>query len=85
MPDDDPTASLDDAARARRAARSSMPMRRFALGAEPDENLMACSTAEERVAMVCELSRLAWQLAGQYNEPPPRSELVGRVIRRGVP
>ena len=68
---------------ARRDARAAMPIRRFALGDEPDEDLSATTTMAERLAMVWPLSRLAWELAGQPTEPPPRSELPGRVIRRG--
>jgi hypothetical protein len=68
----------------RRAARASMPIRRFALGAEPDENLVGSTTMNERLAMVWPLSRLAYELAGQFTEPAPRSQLAGRVVRRGV-
>lgn len=73
----------DDVAAQRRAARAAMPIRRFALGSEPGENLEASTTQNERLAMMWPLSRLAYELAGQYTEPSPRSELAGRVIRRG--
>ena len=80
-----PPASLDESAQERRAARASMPIQRFTLGAEPDENLESTTTADERLAMVLTLSRLAYEVAGRLTEPPPRHALVGRVIRPGTP
>lgn len=75
----------EDPRAARRAARASMPIRRFALGEEPDENLSATTTMDERLAMVWPLSRLAYQFAGHPLAPPPRHELPGRVIRKVGP
>jgi len=76
------TPELDHARAARQAARKVMPIQRYALGAEPDENLAAFTTMDERLAMVWPLSRLAYELAGLPIEPPPRSELVGKLVRR---
>ena len=75
----------EDAARAaRRAARANLPMRCFRLGEEPDEDLSAVTTMEERLAMVWPLSRLAYEIAGFPIEPPPRAQLHGVVLRRSA-
>ncbi len=75
-------AAREDAERAaRRAARANMPMRRFRLGEEPDEDLSAVTTMEERLAMMWPLSRLAYEIAGFPIEPPPRAQLHGVVLR----
>jgi hypothetical protein len=52
---------LDERARARRA----WPVRVFRRGAEPGEDLSAVSTPEQRLAMVDELTRDAFALAGR--------------------
>jgi hypothetical protein len=65
----------------RKLARRSWPVRRFELGSEPDENLSASTTAEERLAMMWELSRQAWALSGRPSPAYDRSEAPGRVVR----
>lgn len=75
----------EDARAAQRAARPSVPIRRFVLGEEPDENLSATTTMDERLAMESPLSGLAYQLAGHPLAQPPRHELPGRVIRKAGP
>lgn len=72
----------EDARAARRAARPSVPIRRFVLGEEPDENLSATTTMDERLAVVWSVSRLAYQLAGHPLALPPLNQLPGRVIRK---
>jgi hypothetical protein len=75
-------AAREDAERAaRRASRANLPVRRFRLGEEPDEDLSAVTTMEERVAMMWPLSRLVYEIAGFDIEPPPRAELHGVVLR----
>lgn len=69
--------------RARARARAAWPMRRFALGEEPRDELLATTTAEERIAMVEELSVQAWLLTGRPFPSYTRAEMPGRVIRRG--
>lgn len=55
----------------------------FRLGEEPSENLSASTTAEERIAMVWELTVEAYTLAGYDVGPRPRSEWPIRVVRLG--
>lgn len=61
--------------------RSSWPVRRFRLGAEPNENLRGQTTAEERLAMMWELAVQAWRLAGHPLPDYDRATAPGRVIR----
>ena len=56
-------------------------MRRYSLGDEPTENLQSSTTAEERLAMMWELSRQAWLLSGRGVPDYPRSRMPGRVVR----
>ena len=73
----------DSKARAERArARSSWPIRRYALGAEPGENLSGSTTAEERLGMMWELALQAWALTGEPLPDYPRHRAPGRVIRQ---
>lgn len=76
---DDPETDAERAAR--RAARASWPGRKFRLGEEPDENLEATTTMDERLAMMWPLSKMAYEMAGIPTDPPPRDQLPGRVIR----
>lgn len=45
--------------------RSAWPVRVFALGHEPSDDLSATTTPEERLAMVHALTVEAWALAGR--------------------
>jgi hypothetical protein len=75
-------AAREDAERAaRRAARANLPVRRFRLGEEPDEDLSAVTTMEERLAMMWPLSRLVYEIDGFDIVSPPRAELHGVVLR----
>lgn len=65
----------------RRARRATLPIRRFALGEEPSDDLSATTTMDERLAMVWPLSRAAFEAAGIPVDPPPRHLLPGRLIR----
>lgn len=67
----------------RAAARSSWPVRRFALGEEPSENLRGSTTAEERVGMMWELAVQAWALSGRPMPTYERGKAPG-VIRRST-
>lgn len=71
----------DEGRRARQ--RATWPIRKFALGEEPDENLSAVTTGEERLAMMWELSRRAWLLSGRPMPDYERATMPGRVLRNG--
>lgn len=67
----------------RAAARAAWPIRGYALGEEPDEDLSSTTTAAERVAMVWPLSRAAFSLGGHELPSYSRDQMPGRVIRGG--
>jgi hypothetical protein len=72
----------DETARRRRALeRSSWPVRKFALGEEPGDDLSTESTGEERLAMMWDLARHAWLLSGRPLPDYDRRSAPGRVIR----
>ena len=64
--------------------RSDWPIRVYRLGEEPPEDLRATTTAEERIAMVWQVTRDAWELAGRKIPDYPRSEAPVRIVRAGV-
>lgn len=66
----------------RRRKRKTWPIRRFALGEEPSEDIAAYTTPEERLAMVWELTLRAWRLAGRAIPRYPRHKAPGRLLRR---
>ena len=63
----------------RALARKSWPVRRFALGEEPADNLLATTTAAERIEMLTELSEQAHTLSGR---PFPTYRRAATPIRR---
>lgn len=69
---------------ARAAARKTWPIRVYRLGEEPPDDLLATTTAAERVEMVWQITLDAWELAGRKIPDYPRSEAPVRVIRSGV-
>lgn len=72
----------DKEARRRRAQeRSSWPVRKFALGEEPGDDLSAETTGEERLAMMWDLARHAWLLSGRPLPDYDRRSAPGRVVR----
>lgn len=74
----------DEAAHRRRAAaRGHWPIRIYRLGEEPSEDLSATTTPKERLAMVEELTREAWELAGLPWPTYRRSEIPVRWFRPG--
>lgn len=73
----------DDAQRARARARATWPMRKFALGQEPPDDLSALSMGE-RIAMVARLTADAWSFMGAELPSYSRAEMPGKVIRRGA-
>ena len=70
---------LDERAR----ERGAWPVRVFRLGAEPGEDLSAVSTPEQRLAMVDELTRDAFALAGRPRADYARAESPVVVRRLG--
>ena len=75
---------MNDDADARRRARQSWPIRRFELGAEPNDDISAETTMEERLAMMGELAIRAWTLSGRELPRYSRSAIPGRIIRPRV-
>jgi hypothetical protein len=67
--------------RARAAGRAGWPIRRHRLDEEPDEDLSATTTAEERLGMVWQLTLAAWASAGLPIPDYPRDQAPGRVLR----
>jgi hypothetical protein len=65
----------------RAARRASWPISIHRQGSEPGEDLSATTTAEERLAMVWELSVRAWALSGREWPEYERNTMPGRVIR----
>ena len=57
-------------------------MRVYRLGQEPGDDLSALTTAEQRLAMVSELSRRMWQLTGKSVPTYARADIPVRVLRR---
>lgn len=62
--------------------RGLWPVRIFRLGEEPADDLSLVTTAEERLAMVGELSRRMWELTGRPVPSYRRATMPGRVLRR---
>ncbi|MBM4380411.1 MAG: hypothetical protein FJ086_14130 [Deltaproteobacteria bacterium] len=72
-------------AAARAAARAGWPGLKTTLAEAPGDDLSASTTAEQRVAMVEELSVQAWSLTGRPFPKYTRAEMPGRIIRPGRP
>ena len=67
----------------RRAARAAWRIRKFALGEEPDEELPASTTDEERMAIAWNLSVETWRLAGRPLPDYDRAHIPARLFRPG--
>ncbi|MBK5255850.1 MAG: hypothetical protein JJE39_07445 [Vicinamibacteria bacterium] len=78
-------AIADLRAEARRIRRASWPVRRFLLGSEPDETLMATTTVEERIAMMWPLAMDAFSLGPGTDESAPRGAWPVTVRNLGDP
>lgn len=61
--------------------RSTWPIRRYTLVTQPDEDLIASTSGEERLSMMWELARQAWLLTGQPFPEYDRQSIPGRIIR----
>lgn len=73
----------DDAAEARVTARQGWPVRVYRLGEEPGDDLTAATTAEQRLAMVWELSARMWELASGKRPAYSRHDIPVRLTRLG--
>ena len=70
----------DREAAERAEKRRNWPVRIYDLDHEPDENLAATTTPEERLAMMWPLALEAWSLIGQPIPEYSRSEMPIRVV-----
>ena len=61
--------------------RSHWPVRKFALGSEPGDDISAETTAEQRLEMVWQLTLGAWRLAGLPLPTYERHEAPVRCVR----
>lgn len=64
-----------------RAVRRILPVRVYPLGREPNNDLSAVTTPEERLAMVAMLTRRMWQLTGRETPAYRREAMPVRVVR----
>jgi hypothetical protein len=62
--------------------RKNWPIRRFRLGSEPNDDLSAMTTPEERLEMMWALAEEAWTLTGQPFPRYSRSETPVRLVKR---
>ena len=76
------SAETASTARARARARRSWPVRKFALGDEPGDDILGNTTTAERLEMVEELSQQAWALSARPLPDYHRSAIPIRVVRR---
>jgi hypothetical protein len=65
--------------------RADWPIRRFALGQEPGDDLSDLTTPAERIAMMWRLAREAWTLAGRPLPAYDRASAPTRLYRPGEP
>jgi hypothetical protein len=61
--------------------RRTWPVKKYKLGEEPSDDLSGSTTPEERLAMMWELSRQAWLMAGRDLPVYDRKTTPGRVFR----
>lgn len=66
----------------RSAARAAWPGRKLAAGETTSDDLSSSTTAEDRVAMVWQLTLDAWAMSGRPIPDYRREDSPGRVIRR---
>ncbi|MCA9666730.1 MAG: hypothetical protein KC503_14120 [Myxococcales bacterium] len=70
-------------AKSRAATRAGWPIRVQRLEERTSDDLSQTTTAEQRVAMMWQLAREAWRLAGKSLPQYARHEAPGRVLRPG--
>jgi hypothetical protein len=67
-----------------RTDRSTWPVRRHALGAEPSDDLSSTTSAAERIAMMWPLALEAWSLARLPIPTYPRDDPPALFLREGA-
>jgi hypothetical protein len=65
------------------ADRSSWPVRRYRLGAEPADDLSDVTSAEERLAVMWSMACQGWALAGRSMPTYDRAHIPMRLVRPG--
>jgi hypothetical protein len=65
------------------SSRANWPIRRFALGEEPGDDLSDVTTPSARLAMMWRLAREAWALAGGTLPTYTRANAPTRLYRPG--
>jgi len=65
----------------RRRLRANWPVRKFLLGEEPLTDDRDTTTVDERIALVAELTRTQWNLAGLPEPRYERHEIPGKIVR----
>ena len=65
----------------RAKARAQWPVRRFALGREPADDLSEVTEPEDRIAMMWPLAREAWLVAGREIPDYDRKDAPTRLLR----
>jgi len=63
--------------------RARWPIRRYRLGEEPPDDLSEVTTPEQRLAMMWQLAREGWLLAGHELPRYGRANLPARLFRPG--
>ncbi|MEO5580021.1 MAG: hypothetical protein ABIR58_05135 [Gemmatimonadaceae bacterium] len=64
--------------------RSDLRARTFRLGEEPRDDLSACTTANERLALVADLTREMWALTGREMPIYSRTQIPVAVVPRDI-
>ena len=64
-----------------RRVGETAPARVYRLGDEPMDDLTSTTTAAERIELVAELSRRAWELTGKPWPSLPRKEWPVTIVR----
>jgi len=79
-----PADAEDDPAE-RAARRRAWPVRKYALGSEPSDDLSGSTTPEQRIAMMWPLALEAWSLTGDPLPDYARRDAPVRKLRRTAP
>lgn len=65
----------------RKRSPAAWPVRLYRLGEEPRADLSAVTTAEERLAMVAQLTMRMWELTGRPWPNYTRATIPVRILR----
>lgn len=64
--------------------RSDLRARVYRLGEEPRDDLSVCTSADERLALVAELTRELWALAGLQIPMYSRAQMPVAIVHRDI-